>query len=289
MKKEIILFVIIAVILISGSTNATKITSQKDKQLESTIKRTVQLAVTCIPDPIKNATVKAKKINPLTQESFTTKTNPKGEFELEVTQGSYLITSEKNNYRLTSPKIGFIKTVESGITYNLSFYMAPSERKTNTDDGYTNLTVQETWELIKTPENGIHYLIDVRTSEEYINERIYTTSTKEKSRLFSLQWMENEKPLDTFFKLYEGKKIILYCRSANRSCIAANLLVDNDFQGEIYNMAGGIKEWKNKGLPTVSGFVKEKSSMINIIDILINRIIESIPIFTEIINVINQT
>ena len=52
--------------------------------------------------------------------------------------------------------------------------------------GYTNLTVGEVWELINDSSNGIQILIDVRTPEEYINERIYTTSFFEKPRLFPL-------------------------------------------------------------------------------------------------------
>ena len=55
------------------------------------------------------------------------------------------------------------------------------------DEGYTNLTVHETWELIQTEDNGIHYLIDVRTQEEYKNERISTPFLLEKPRLHPLQ------------------------------------------------------------------------------------------------------
>ena len=32
--------------------------------------------------------------------------------------------------------------------------------------------------------------------------------------------------------------------------MAANILVENNFNGIIYNMLGGLKEWKNKGYPT---------------------------------------
>lgn len=288
MKKGKILFLVIFMILISSSGSALNITSRLNNQEEAIIKGTVESAVTCIPDSLSDVTIKAKNLNPINSEIYTTKTDSKGEFELEVTKGKYLITAEKNNYRLTSPKIGYIKTVESEKTYNLSFYMVPSEGKIHADNGYTNLTIQETWEFIKTPDNGIHYLIDVRTKEEYTNERIDTPSIKEKPRLFPLQWIEDENLLKTFFTLYEGKKIILYCRSANRSFIAAKILIDNNFQGEIFNMMGGIKEWKNQGLPTVSGIVRGKTSVIENRNTITSQIIQYFPILTKILTLLQN-
>lgn len=121
-----------------------------------------------------------------------------------------------------------------------------------TIDGYVNLTVEEVWDLINDSNNGIQILIDVRTPEEYFDERIYTSSFLEKPRLFPLYIMEsNELFLRFFIMLYRDKEIILYCRSANRSFIATQILIYNDFSGTIYNMMGGINEWKQAGLPTI--------------------------------------
>ncbi len=121
-------------------------------------------------------------------------------------------------------------------------------------DGYTNLTVEEVWTLISDTSNGIQILVDVRTPIEYFNERIYTTSFLEKPRLFPIQMMQRNKILlRIFMKFYNNREVIIYCRSANRSFIATQLLIDNGFSGKIYNMIGGINEWKVADLPTIKG------------------------------------
>jgi rhodanese-related sulfurtransferase len=124
----------------------------------------------------------------------------------------------------------------------------------STSVGYTNITIEEVWELISIPSNGIQFLIDVRTPGEFFDERIYTSSLREKPRLFPVQLMQLEGFLLQYFMLrYANQEIILYCRSANRSFIATKILLDYGFSGTIYNMIGGINDWKTAELPTVKG------------------------------------
>ena len=119
-------------------------------------------------------------------------------------------------------------------------------------DDYVNLTVEEVWEFISDSSNGIQILIDVRTPQEYFDERIYTQSFLEKPRLFPLQIMQRDGfLLRLFMMFYKNREVILYCRSANRSFIATQILIDHGFSGTIYNMMGGITEWKQAGLPTI--------------------------------------
>lgn len=132
-----------------------------------------------------------------------------------------------------------------------------TDKTTATTGGITNLSMEETWEYIQDPSNGIQRLIDVRTKEEYFTERILSPSPREKAILYPLQWLQRENFfLNIFMKIFDGQEIILYCRSANRSYIAGQLLLDHGFNGKIYNMMGGIKEWKQIGLPTISGLPK---------------------------------
>ncbi len=144
------------------------------------------------------------------------------------------------------------KSIENGQTdYNIKneYYT------TLNPDAYINLTIEETWDLISNPANGVQILIDVRTPKEYFTERIYTQSLLEKPKLFPLQLMErNDLFLRFFMMRYNDKEIILYCRSANRSFLATQLLLDRGFNGKIYNMLGGINEWKAEGFPTTRGF-----------------------------------
>jgi rhodanese-related sulfurtransferase len=116
-----------------------------------------------------------------------------------------------------------------------------------------NITVAEAWDMLNA-EQDPQYVIDDRTFSEYFNERIDTPHRNDKPILFPLQLLEVPLLLNVFTSVFQNKDIIIYCRSANRSYIGAKLLIDNGFQGIIYNMAGGINAWKAAGLPTVKGF-----------------------------------
>jgi rhodanese-related sulfurtransferase len=116
-----------------------------------------------------------------------------------------------------------------------------------------NITVAETWDMLNA-EQGPQHVIDDRTFSEYFNERIDTPHRNDKPILFPLQLLEQPLFLNIFTVIFQNKDIIIYCRSANRSYIGAKLLIDDGFQGTIYNMAGGINAWKAEGLPTVKGF-----------------------------------
>ena len=61
--------------------------------------------------------------------------------------------------------------------------------------------------------------------------------------------------------IYYGKEVILYCKSGVRSEIAAQILVDNKFYGTIYNMLGGITDWKAAGYPTKSNQPPDKPTI----------------------------
>ncbi|MCK5261019.1 MAG: rhodanese-like domain-containing protein [Thermoplasmatales archaeon] len=117
------------------------------------------------------------------------------------------------------------------------------------DDGYTNLTVYEAWDLLNDTSNGIQIPIDVRTDGEWKNEHI-DTPPPEHPQHYRLDLLQNETGLQEFMSLYAGEEIILYCKSGYRSFVATNILVDNNFTGTIYNMPGGILGWKAAGLPT---------------------------------------
>lgn len=88
-------------------------------------------------------------------------------------------------------------------------------------------------------------LLDVRTMPEHLGERIKETP------LIPVQELEQRL---SELEQYKGKKIIVYCRTDNRSGYATSLLRKHGF--EAYNMTGGIVRWKMEKLPTISGAVK---------------------------------
>jgi len=121
----------------------------------------------------------------------------------------------------------------------------------NLDDGYTNITAAEAWDYLSDTGNGIQIPIDVRKNNEWNSEHI-NTSIPENPRHYCLDLLQNETWLQHFMTLYDGLDIILYCGVGGRSYIATVILVDNGFNGTIYNMLGGMNAWKVAGYPTVS-------------------------------------
>ncbi len=113
--------------------------------------------------------------------------------------------------------------------------------------GYSNITVTQAWDFLTNTSNGIQIPIDVRYDSEWIVAHIDTPYPENAHHWPSLQ---NGVNLSEFIELYQGKEIILYCKTGGRSKAAANLLVQNNFDGIIYNMLGGIDAWVLAGYPT---------------------------------------
>ncbi len=116
--------------------------------------------------------------------------------------------------------------------------------------GITNISVEEAYELLTDTANGIQTPIDVRTLEEWLSGFIDTPPPENASH-HPLSDLQDEIKLQEFLELYDGRELVLYCHSGVRSLMAAEILVENDFTGTIYNMLGGIVAWKAAGYPTI--------------------------------------
>jgi rhodanese-related sulfurtransferase len=136
----------------------------------------------------------------------------------------------------------------------------PAEKKPQFqgEQGYYNITVFETWDKLNSTSGDKPVLIDVRRIEEYLTERIKTPYPEDWPRWFPYQYKAYELGgaiinqgilLQIFIRYFDGQDIILYCRTANRTTSAAEILVANGYNGTVYNMLGGIVEWKQAGLP----------------------------------------
>jgi len=87
-------------------------------------------------------------------------------------------------------------------------------------------------------------LLDVRTEAEHRDRNIPGTDA-----LIPVQELESRlKELEP----HKGKPILVYCRSGNRSLVAAELLKKHGFQ-DVTDLEGGILAWSAKGLPTGTG------------------------------------
>jgi len=102
------------------------------------------------------------------------------------------------------------------------------------------ISVEEAYEMIT---NSTLYpdllILDVRTQEEYDAEHICNAT------LIPVDELESR--LSELYP-YNDTEIIVYCRTGARSTSASQTLNNNGFT-KIFNMAGGITEWKSAGYP----------------------------------------
>jgi rhodanese-related sulfurtransferase len=95
-------------------------------------------------------------------------------------------------------------------------------------------------------ENGENILVvDVRTEGEYTGELGHIES----AILRPLQEIDNWK---NELNQNNYDKIIMVCRSGNRSGVASQAFLKESFEN-VYNMSGGMREWNKQGLPVVKG------------------------------------
>jgi rhodanese-related sulfurtransferase len=114
--------------------------------------------------------------------------------------------------------------------------------------GIQNVTVEEAKKMV---EQEDVFVLDVRTPSEFNSSRIegatlIPVKNSGGSNLSPDQLLEariNEVPKD--------KKILVYCKSGNRSASAAKILVNAGYS-QVYNMEGGINAWVGAGYPVVS-------------------------------------
>ena len=84
-------------------------------------------------------------------------------------------------------------------------------------------------------------LIDVRTPEEYSESHIENSRNIDfKSPTFG----------EDILVLDKSKPVVVYCRSGKRSRNSSKILMKAGFV-KVYDLEGGILEWKEKGLEVV--------------------------------------
>jgi len=79
-------------------------------------------------------------------------------------------------------------------------------------------------------------ILDVRTPEEHNQEVIPN------SRLLNIQ--ESNHFIDKVQEFDKNKKYMVYCHAGGRSAVACKLMKQLGFN-DVYNLKGGITEWKN--------------------------------------------
>jgi len=109
---------------------------------------------------------------------------------------------------------------------------------------YKTLTAVQADTLIKNHQASPDFvIIDVRTSGEFINERI----DKSKDLDVNAGYFN-----DSIDKLDKNKIYLIYCASGSRSNIAITRMQARNFK-TVYNLQGGLSSWKSAGFPTIKG------------------------------------
>ncbi|WP_299238203.1 rhodanese-like domain-containing protein [Sulfurihydrogenibium sp.] len=104
---------------------------------------------------------------------------------------------------------------------------------------YQDLNAKQFYEMMQKEKNVI--ILDVRTPQEYQEGHI--------SNAINIPVQILGQQLDKLNN-FKDKKILVYCRSGHRSAIASQILDKAGFKN-VYNLKGGLFEWKASGLPLV--------------------------------------
>lgn len=119
----------------------------------------------------------------------------------------------------------------------LGLFFSRGQSRVNT------ITPEETYKRSQADTTVV--LLDVRTPEEHAAGHITN------SILIPVQELERR---TAELLPYKGKTIIAYCRSGNRSGVAAEMLGKSGYT--VLNMEGGMIRWKNQNLPVEQGPAK---------------------------------
>jgi rhodanese-related sulfurtransferase len=104
---------------------------------------------------------------------------------------------------------------------------------------FENVSPSEAYKIIQKEKDKI-VILDVRTPEEYQQDGHIKGAI-----LIPVDKLHNH--VDELKKYKNDKIILVYCRSGNRSVLASRFLSNLGFK--VYNIKGGITEWKAEGLP----------------------------------------
>jgi rhodanese-related sulfurtransferase len=106
-----------------------------------------------------------------------------------------------------------------------------------TDSTYTDLIPEDFYILLHS--TGNHVLIDTRTYREYRRERIQGSVLAADSKALTslIGTLDFEQPL------------LVYCSDNYRSQDACMILAEKGFT-KVYNLLGGLREWKLRGFNT---------------------------------------
>jgi rhodanese-related sulfurtransferase len=139
----------------------------------------------------------------------------------------------------------FIITI-AYFTYS-TYYVSDTDDNESKKDKLpdeNNIHAQAAYNLIQNNLNNSNFVIlDVRTLSEFEGGHIRNATNLDFYSEIFVEELNN---------LEKNQIYLVYCRTGSRSAEAADIMITLGF-GEVYNMLGGIVDWKAEGYETVSG------------------------------------
>lgn len=108
--------------------------------------------------------------------------------------------------------------------------------------GCINISVQQADSLIKVEADNTDFvLLDIRTKGEYEKGHL------ENSKMVNYMARKGKREI---FRLDKEKSYLIYCRTGVRSAALLRKMKRRHFK-EVFNMAGGIRDWTKEGYPVI--------------------------------------
>ena len=126
-----------------------------------------------------------------------------------------------------------------GLLFLIIFTAFSCQKGNSQSSGVQDISVEEAYKMMT--EDSSLIVIDVRTPGEYTGPLGHVKGTQLKPVQQIEQWASE-------LESAKDKKIVLICRSGNRSGYAARFLQERGFS-HLYNVMGGMMDWNRKGLP----------------------------------------
>jgi rhodanese-related sulfurtransferase len=151
----------------------------------------------------------------------------------------------------------------------------------------TAISVHKAYEMLMSTSNGIQTPIDIRTVEEWKKERIKTPAPQNPVNYPDLHIGVG---LNEFMTNYEGKEVIIYCKTGIRSDQALDLLIlkmfEGEFNGYVHNMIGGIDAWIDAGYPTPTPIKSQvhQTRYSNLMNLIQNKP-QALPMIRQLLNI----
>jgi rhodanese-related sulfurtransferase len=130
----------------------------------------------------------------------------------------------------------------------LVIFLIFKAQKEETSPLFNSVDVKEAKKML---EGGNVFVLDVRTPGEFNSAHIKGATLIPLKNVLGTNLSSDRLLEARINEIPKDKKILVYCRTGQRSSAASKMLVNSGYL-HIYNILGGINAWKDAGYPIES-------------------------------------